>query len=807
LLFRYVRRGLGADSEAAEKLARELDITPVTAAILISRGVATPEAGRRFFRSGMDDLRDPFLLSGMAEAVERIRGAVGRHERITVYGDYDVDGVCATAMLSGYLASLGADCGYYVPDRHTEGYGLNAAAVESLAGTKLLVTVDCGISNAAEIARARGLGMDVIVTDHHECPDILPECAAVVNPKKPDQAYGFKGLCGAGVALKLIQAMGGAEEAAKALDLAALATVADIVPLADENIAIVRMGLERINAGGRPGIAALREAAGLGSRPVRAGSIAFALAPRINAGGRMDLSRKSVEMLLTGDAARAGEIARELNEDNAARMKAEEGILAEAVEMVESGYSFSRRRAIVLYRPHWNTGVTGIVASRIVERYGRPALLFGDGEGACYGSGRGVPGVHLFNALKACERFFTRYGGHEQAAGCALPRENIEPFAAALDQYLDENYAEEVFLPARHYDMEIGISDIGMELARDIEKLEPTGFGNPRPVFLLRGAALAGLARTADGKHLRMRFGGPGGLEGIAFRQGQALDMMEGCPVCDALVVPDVNEWMGRERVQAVVEHMLPPQGLEQARRALERACAAMGRSLARAMQYGGDGGELAGTDREAGLRMLADAVRRSCWGTLALCFTAASAGAALQALEEAGCIGRVYACAGGAYQAQRGENALVFAPDIEGALPLRRYDRVFVFDGPLTGGVARQLAARLNQDANCIIIDETDPGEAAEIFSRDGLLGAYGAMKAALAAGSGPRSRADWGWLAGSGVSPWRAEVSARIFAELGLLGELEAPPWLEMARARGKADLYGSALYCRIAGEKKEA
>jgi single-stranded-DNA-specific exonuclease len=809
VLFRYIRRGLGADPALAAALSREWGVTEITASILISRGVATAEAGRRFFSSSVEDFRDPFGLAGMAEAAERIQSAIVKGEKITVYGDYDVDGVCATAILTGYLRGRGADCFYYIPDRHTEGYGLNAAAVEKLNGTRLLVTVDCGISNPAEVKRARALGMDVIVTDHHECPDELPDCAAVVNPKRPGQAYGFAGLCGAGVAMKLVHALGGVLEAARALDLAALATVADIVPLSDENVAIVRLGLEMINHGGRPGIVALREASGLEGRQVKAGNIAFALAPRINAGGRMDLSAKSAEMLLTGDLARAREIARELNEDNAARTKAEEEMLEEAAEMVERDYSFSSRRAIVLYRPHWNTGVTGIVASRIVERYGRPAVLFGDGEGACYGSGRSVPGVHLYEALKACERFFTRYGGHEQAAGCALPAENIEPFAEALDKHLNDNYGEEIFLPARHYDMEIGLGDIDMALARDMEELEPAGFGNPRPVFLLRGAELAGLMKTADGKHLKMRFGHAGGLEGIAFRQGQLYDMLRGCSHCDALVVPDINNWMDRERVQAVVEHLLPPQGVDGAMEALTRAGAAMGRSLLQALETGGEGGGDAPerVPHAEGLRLLAEAVRRGCWGTLALFYTAHSAQAAIRALNEAGCLGRAYACAEAAHAAQRAENALVFAPDAA-ALPLHRYDNVFVFDGALSAGFAARLMARLNNGARCIIIDEEEGSFASDYFGREGLLGAYKALKTALLEGTGPRARGDWGFLdAGSGISPWRTEVSARIFVELGLLREMDCPPWLETMEADGRAALGASSVYRRLNGLEKGA
>lgn len=801
MLFRYLQRNPGADAVQAAKLAKELGVMPATAAILIGRGITTAAAGRAFFNSGMESLRDPFGLAGMEQAAERIEQAICEGEKITVYGDYDVDGVCATSILVGFLNGMGAECDYYIPNRHTEGYGLNKAAIESLKGTQLLITVDCGITNAAEIARAQELGMDVIVTDHHECPDALPDCTAVINPKRPGQGYGFSGLCGAGVALKLVYALGGEEEAAAALDLAALATVADIVPLVDENLAIVRMGIELINRGYRPGIKALKEVAGLEGKPVKAGNIGFALAPRINAGGRMDLSRKSAEMMMTEDLERARIIARELNDDNAERLKVEEGILTEAIAMVEMGYSFSHRRAIVLYQPHWNTGVTGIVASRLVERYSRPTILFGSGEGACYGSGRSIPGVHLYHAMKACSEYFIRFGGHEQAAGCALTEENLEPFAAALDKYLAQTYSEDIFLPSRYYDAQIELGQLSIGLAKDMEKLEPSGFGNPRPVFLLKGVELSGLVKTADNKHLRLRFGSRDGVEGIAFRQGGLFNMLEGCSACDALIVPDVNEWMGKELVQAIVEHIKPPQGLVYARSQLGRAGFQMGKALAQALAC--DGGEnctIRHLGREEGMAELARAVKGSCWGTLALCFTSSSAAASLHALSEAGCLERMYTGTALAHQAVRRENALVMAPDLQ-QLPFDKYDTVFLFDGILARDCARWIAKRLKNGAGCIIINVDGAGAAPGNFSRTELLKVYKAMRETLAAKARPRACDDWSWLSDSvGIEPWRAEVSARIFIELGLLEELDKHPWLQPQELATKAELNNSALYRRL-------
>ncbi len=796
MLFRYLKRNLGAEQNEAEALARELGVMKPTAEILIGRGVTTAELGRAFFDPGMERLRDPFGLLGMAEAAERIERAVQAREKIVVYGDYDVDGVCATSILIEYLSGRGALCDYYIPSRHTEGYGLNTAAVESFAGAGLLVTVDCGVTNGAEVARARELGMDVIVTDHHECPDALPDCTAVVNPKRPGQAYGFSGLCGAGTALKLVQALGGREAVERALDLAAMATVADIVPLTDENRAIVRMGIDRIQKGERPGIQALKEVSGLAGKPVKAGNIAFMLAPRINAGGRMDLSRKSVELMLTGDASRAAEIAAELNADNADRVRVEEGILEEAVAMIERGYSFSRRRAIVLYQPHWNTGVTGIVASRIVERYHRPTFLFGDGEGACYGSGRSVPGVHLYQAMKACSQWFLRYGGHEQAAGCALLPEHVELFAAELDGFLAETYPEDVFLALRYFDAELAVSELSMGLAEDMDRLEPCGFGNPRPVFLLKDVGLAGLARTKDEKHLRMRFGGVSGVEGIAFRQGGMYAALQGASTCDALVVPDVNEWLGRQRVQAVVEHIRPTQGFDGARALIGKARGVVQASLVRLA----DGDEPAvPLGWQTGVSAFLEAVRGSCWGTLALCLTETTALALLEALRHDSLLDRVYAGVGAAHQAARRENALVLAPDWK-AVPLEGYERVFLFDGSLSGDMKTRIAERLNNVENCIIISGNSSAPQAGEFCREELLRVYRLIKGALLSKAGPAGPADWHWLERDGISPWRAEVSARIFMELGLLLELDKPVWLRPAEPAAKADLNTSVIWQRL-------
>ena len=452
--------------------------------------------------------------------------------------------------------------------------------------------------------------------------------------------------------------------------------------------------------------------------------------------------------------------------------------------------------AVLLADDEWNTGVTGIVASRIVERYHRPTILFGDGEGSCYGSGRSVPGVHLYNALKACSDWFTRFGGHEQAAGCALLPEHVELFASALDRYLMENYAEDVFLPLRQYDAELPLAGMTLGLAHDMDRLEPCGFGNPRPVFLFRDVEMAGLSRTNDGKHLRMRFGSREGVEGIAFRQGDAYDTLAGSRACDALAVPDVNDWMGRRRVQAIVEHIRPPQGMAYARVQLNAARAGLSRALLRAVA--GQGGEDAATlGYIQGLEAFLNAVKRSCWGTAALCYTASGAEALLKALHESGLLDRIYVGAGCAPQATRRENSLIIAPDPE-RLNVSGYDAVFVFDGLLAGGEASWIMSRLNNPKNCIIITGNAENAQAGQFTREALLGVWRAMKLRLSAGAGPSGPTGWDWLSDlDAIGPWRAEVSARVFLELGLLLELDRLPWLAFTEPQPKADLNDSRIF----------
>ena len=536
-MLRYVSR-------AAESggFPRPDDMPPSLHRLLVGRGIASAEEADRFLNPDDRSLIDPMRLSGMAAAAGRVRAAMDAGEAICVYGDYDVDGVCASAILSGWLAEAGADARVYLPSRHSEGYGLNEAAVREIAGwAKLMVTVDCGVTSAALVALAKELGLDVVVTDHHQPAETLPDCP-VVNPQL--DGYPCPQLCGAGVAWKLVWALGGREAAMARVDVAALATVADVVSLTGENRAIVRMGLDRVNADPRPGIAALIESAGLSGKRITAGGIAFQLAPRLNAGGRLGSARRALDLVMAPDAASAAPLAAELEAENARRRQVEQQILAEAEAQLQ-GFDFPGHRALVLHGADWNPGVIGLAASRLVEKYNYPAvMLAGDGE-ALTGSCRSIPGVDIHAALSGCAELLVKFGGHRQAAGLTLRAEDLPAFRAALDRWLAAHVDPAAYVPVREYDGEIDFADVTPGLIAELEKLQPTGFGNPAPVFRAAAEVVDARAVGADGAHLKLTLAQGGRrLDGIAFREGPRAAELAGS--VDALFTPKLNGYMGR---------------------------------------------------------------------------------------------------------------------------------------------------------------------------------------------------------------------------------------------------------------------
>ncbi len=533
---------------------RPADMPELMHQLLTRRGVASAEEARAFLCPDTARLHDPMRLSSMETAVKRIWAAREAGETVCVYGDYDVDGVCATSILTLYLRSLGLDCTHYIPDRHAEGYGLNDAAITAIAqSASLLITVDCGISCVHEIETACSLGLDVIVTDHHRPGDILPACP-IVNPLLND--YPFPSLCGAGVAFKLVCALGGLEDALAYVDLAALATVADLVPLTDENRIIVSVGLERINTQPRLGLRAMIERASLTGRTLTAGNIGFQIAPRINASGRLGDARRAFTLLTTDDELEATSLADELESENTRRRQEEQAVLHECLEMM-NGYSLIDHRAIVLCGSGWNSGVIGLAASRLVTEYHYPVVLLAESEGVCVGSCRSIPAVDIFKALSSCADLMTRFGGHRQAAGLAMPREHLDEFIARLDDYLREHTEPDDYIPELEYDLSTPLDAIDEESVRLMERLQPTGWGNPAPVLLTHALIDSARAVGRDGAQLQVQLEQNGAhMQGICFGQGALAGDIAGSER-DMLYVPALNEWRGRVSLQCEVKTFL----------------------------------------------------------------------------------------------------------------------------------------------------------------------------------------------------------------------------------------------------------
>ena len=523
--------------------------------LLLDREIDTPEKIERYLHPKRDDLLDPMLMQDMDKAVNVIRDAIEKHEEITVFGDYDVDGVTATAILLTYLRKQGAQVGFYIPDRHGEGYGLNIAAIEQIAThSKLLITVDCGITCAAEVARAKELGMRVVVTDHHQLGPQIPECEAVLNPLLGH--YPFRRLCGAGVAFKLVQAMGGTEAIEPLWELAALATIADIVPLMDENRVIVYYGLAAMAATQRPGLIALMESAGVDPQKVSSSDVAFRMAPRINAGGRLALASRGVQLLTTRRMDTAREIAEELNQDNIRRRELEIEIFQQADEMTRQQIDFMNERAIVVCGEGWNPGVIGLAASRLVEKYKWPTILLSRDGDICVGSARSIPGVNIHEAMSTCRDLFIRFGGHAQAAGLTIEAKNVPEFKRRLSEAIREQAAPEAFIPTEEYDLELELSEMTEAFVDAFSAMQPTGFGNPAPVFCVRGVHTTDVRTIGkDGAHLRMRLAqGSDMRSAIGFRMGdRAANLPE---VIEAIITLSINVWQDKRSVQCELRQM-----------------------------------------------------------------------------------------------------------------------------------------------------------------------------------------------------------------------------------------------------------
>jgi single-stranded-DNA-specific exonuclease len=537
-------------------LADALGVSETTASVLVRRGYGAPEEARAFLDAALPE-HDPFLLGDVEAACAAVRAAIADGKRICVHGDYDVDGICATALAVTVLRELGAEVDWHLPSRFEEGYGLSGETLARLAGDEcsLVLTVDCGITAVDEVAQARDLGLEVVVTDHHRPGEALPDCPVVAT--RPS-SYPFPELCGTGVVYKLLQALG-AEGLERHLDVVALATVADVVPLVNENRGLVVEGLRRLARTAKPGLRALMEAARVDPAVVDAGAIAFRLAPRINAAGRLGHPRAALDLLVTDSADEAKRLAGELESLNRDRQSVEQRILREALTQIEEWPETKRRhRAYVVAGAAWHRGVIGIVASRLVERFHRPVVLIaGSDEGEWTGSGRSIPAFDLHAALGACSGLLGRWGGHRAAAGLSIRPDDVDAFADAFATHAHGVLAEEDLARVTRVDAVVNGRELTLDLSRELERLAPFGLGNPGVTLLALGCELGELGVVGDGKHLKLAVVADGVRSGaIAFGLGTRLDSYRRPGRYDVAFKLAANHWNGTVAPQLVVKEI-----------------------------------------------------------------------------------------------------------------------------------------------------------------------------------------------------------------------------------------------------------
>ncbi|MEZ4589045.1 MAG: single-stranded-DNA-specific exonuclease RecJ [Gemmatimonadales bacterium] len=556
------------DRSAAERLAVTLRLPGTLAALLVQRGYVEPEEARRFLRPALESLSDPHSLAGMSEAVETIARAVEAGGPILVHGDYDVDGQCSSAILTRALRETKAEVHAFVPHRMRDGYDFGPAGLARAIeiGARLIVTCDCGITAVESVRAAREAGIDVVVTDHHLPKDELPPANAVIDPQRPDDSSGLNALCGAGIAFKLVQALVEplglpANLALHLLDYVALATVADVVPLVGENRVLVRHGLKLLNRSRWPGLTALVRAAGLNGREVRASHVGFIIGPRLNAAGRIGDANEGLALLLEDDPAKAERMAAKLEQLNTDRQDLDQRILGEAIEKIEREIALDRTAGLVLASEDWHPGVVGIVASRVVERFGRPTFLVAlDGE-LGKGSGRSISRFDLHGALTRCGDLLDRFGGHRMAAGITVRRDRLEDFRDRFNAVASESLDPAELGPEQRVDLEITLDEATPDLERLCRHLEPCGMGNPGPVFLSRGAELINWSFVGQtGGHLKGYLkDGRGGLAAIGFQFADRVSWLDGQPV-DAAFRLERNEFRGQATLQAKLLGLAPHQ-------------------------------------------------------------------------------------------------------------------------------------------------------------------------------------------------------------------------------------------------------
>ena len=561
--WKYINKTI--NREIADKISDELIYD-----LLSQRGFSTLDDIRSFLKPSLENFHDPFLLDGMKDAVDRILTAIQEKQKILIYGDYDADGVSATSILIRYFKTLNLQTDFYIPDRVDEGYGISDAAVEFISSSDydLVITVDCGISARRQVAEIvekctnRGKTIDIIITDHHQCnEELIPDALAIINPHLPYSKYPFKNLCGTGVALKMVHALGIRTGHPRAfedyLDIAAIATIADIVDLTGENRIITKFGIEKILKDPCVGIKALLNVASANKTPIDSYRVSFVIAPRINAAGRMGDASIAVKLFTTDDQLKAIEFANNLNSSNIRRQEIQDEIFKEAIKIIENDSTYKKEKVLVVYHENWHHGVIGIVASKLVDRYHKPVFVFSVENGKAVGSARGIEGFNIFKSMESQSGILIKYGGHEQAGGLTISVSNLELFRKEINTYADSLITEEMLIPETAIDLELRENEICLEAAKIISQLEPFGCGNYMPVFCYKGAIIKEKKLIGNGQHLKLFFDIEGKkIEGVYFGKGYLDIGIFPMDKVDIIFTLEVNEFRGIENLQIKISDM-----------------------------------------------------------------------------------------------------------------------------------------------------------------------------------------------------------------------------------------------------------
>ena len=543
-----------SDSKRIKEISEKFEISELLAAVLVNRNIIEDEDVKLFLNPTRSDFHDPYLMPDMKQAVDRIIKAIEKNEKTIIYGDYDVDGITSITVLTRFLKERGLDVSSYIPNRLDEGYGLNKEAIKNIAdeGYKLIITVDCGISGTEEVKYAYSLGMEVIVTDHHEPLEELPEALAVIDCKRKDSKYPFSSLAGVGVAFKLAQAIGiklklEEKEYLKFLDIVCIGTISDIVPLIDENRVIAKLGLKLVEQTRSPGVKALLNAAAY--KDINSNTVSFGIAPRINACGRMGHERDALDLFLTENIVEANRITEKLNEYNKKRQDIEKRMFEEAVQIIEKE-NLKEKNAIVLGGENWHHGVIGIVASKITELYYKPSILICfEGEDG-KGSGRSIPGFDLHAALCTSSNYLEKYGGHEMAVGLSLKKSMFEDFKTNFEELAKNSHTEE-FIPVIKVDKEINLKDITIDNVKSLSLLEPFGESNKTPIFIYKNLRIDSIRALSEGKHLKLTLkDGNTIINAIGFNMGEYSEEYLIGDKIDVVGILEINSFNGVENVQ-----------------------------------------------------------------------------------------------------------------------------------------------------------------------------------------------------------------------------------------------------------------